>query len=151
MKKTPRKKVGMKNYTPTELVRGKVEGLTLAGATTRDISEMLAIPMGTLYRHYGEELKTSKWDKLERVAKNLYNTAINPESDPKAALTAQIFILKTQAGWKEKSAQEISGPEGEPLKIAAIGALVEAPQQETFEQFTARRLKLIDGDAKKVG
>jgi hypothetical protein len=115
------------------------------------ISELLEIPIGTLHRHYKAELQEAKWNKISEVASRLYSTALDPLSDPKLALTAQIFIMKCQGRWKETSAQEISGPMGEPLKIAAVGAMVDAPKQETFEQFTERRLKAIDGAAKKAG
>jgi len=41
--------------------------------------------------------------------------------------TAQIFYLKTQAGWKETDRRELTGPDGEPLQVEEIKRVVIDP------------------------
>jgi hypothetical protein len=55
--------------------------------------------------------KRGKAKAIGNVAKNLISQA------QAGNITAAIFYLKTQAGWKETQTHEVSGPEGGAIKI----------------------------------
>jgi len=50
-----------------------------------------------------------------RVADNLYNIATNP--DHKSSAAAAMFWMKTRLGWRETNRTEVTGPDGQPLRV----------------------------------
>ena len=73
------------------------------------IARVLKISEPTLRKHYREELDISKAKANAIVSQALFKSAKDGN------VTAQIFWLKTQAGWREKNHLEITGKDGEKL------------------------------------
>lgn len=101
-------------HKPSDETRRLVRGLAAVGTRHEDIAAKLGISADTLTRHYGEELRDGRIDANAKVAQTLFQQALSGNT------TAMIFWLKTRAQWRETSVQEISGPDGGPLSIAAI-------------------------------
>jgi hypothetical protein len=69
----------------------------------------------TLSKHYREELDTGKIQANAKVAEALFNRATKGGAQ---AVTAMIFWLKCQAGWKETSVLEHVGDGGGAIAVA---------------------------------
>lgn len=80
-----------------------MEKLALAGIDQRVVAEILDINKSTLIKYFKSELQNSKALRLGNVAGALYNNAITGN------VTAQIFYMKTQGGWRETQGIELSG------------------------------------------
>ena len=76
-----------------------VEALSVAGVTQKLIAQILKISEPTLRKHFREELDTSKARANAVISQALFKNAKDGN------VAAQIFWLKTQAGWKEKNYQ----------------------------------------------
>lgn len=83
------------------------------GMPEADIATVVGISPKTLRKYYRHELDTGHLQANARVAQALFNKALSKTD--RSAVTAQIFWLKTRAGWKETSAHEISGADGSPV------------------------------------
>lgn len=99
-------------HAPTPSSRRHVELLTAAGIQQTAIAGLLGISVPTLKAHYGEELSFGKEKMLGQVAVTLFQQAVGRaaefndagekvRSEIKPNLTAAIFIMKCQGGWKE--------------------------------------------------
>ena len=97
---------GRPEYQKTEEDAKNVEALTIAGVPQRLIAEILKISEPTLRKHYRNELDTSKAKANAVISQALFKSAKDGN------ITAQIFWLKTQAGWREKNHLEITGKDG---------------------------------------
>ena len=62
-----------------------------------------------LRKHYRDELDTSKAKANAVISQSLFKLA------REGNVTAQIFWLKTQAGWKETNHVELTGKDGDKL------------------------------------
>ena len=82
-----------------------IKQLSGIGVTHDMICSNAGISKPTLYKYYDEELKLGKAQSTVTVANNLFRMATG---HGKEALTASIFWLKTQAGWKETDVVEIN-------------------------------------------
>ena len=95
------------SFKPTEAQRKLVEQLSGFGIPQRMICSLVEnqseggkpVSAETLEKYFRTELDRGKAKALSQVAGRLFKTAISGESSQ--AVTAAIFILKTQAGWKE--------------------------------------------------
>jgi hypothetical protein len=65
-----------------------------------------------------EAYKRGKSKAIGNVAKNLISQA------QAGNVSAAIFYLKTQAGWKETQVNEITGADGAPLEFAKIERII---------------------------
>jgi|TARA_A100001388_G_scaffold276291_1_gene263639 hypothetical protein len=74
------------------------------------ICSLLNISRPTLYKYYQEELREGKATANFKVANNLFKIAT---SQSNGAVTAGIFWLKTQAGWKEHNVIEVTNSKQE--------------------------------------
>ena len=83
--------------TSTQLVQCMAE----SGQTYEVIAKCLGVHQQTLVKHYGSTLDTFKGMALMEVGKTLFAKAISGD------VTACIFILKTQGGWKEPKTVDI--------------------------------------------
>lgn len=63
-----------------------------------------------------EAYKRSRAKVVAGVAGNLVQQALAGDK------TAQIFYLKTQAGWRETNRTEVSGPDGGPIETKTLTA-----------------------------
>jgi len=86
-----------------------VEALSIAGVTQKLIAQILKISEPTLRKHFREELDTSKARANAVISQALFKNAKDGN------VAAQIFWLKTQAGWKERNYHELTGKDGDKL------------------------------------
>ena len=100
---------GRPEYKKTDEDAKNVEALTIAGVPQKLVSKILKISEHTLRKHYRDELDTSKAKANAVISQSLFKLA------REGNVTAQIFWLKTQAGWKEKNALELTGKDGDKL------------------------------------
>lgn len=113
--------MGRPRLKPTPEQRALVEQWASFGLPHEAIARTLNVAMETLRKHYREELANGRHTANAKVAGALFNTAITGEGS--SAVTAQIFWLKTRAGWKETQAIEITekrSPEERRARLAAI-------------------------------
>jgi hypothetical protein len=83
------------------------------------------LDVDTLRKHFRHELDMGMQEAIFLVASALYTSAVNGN------VTAQIFFLKTRAGWRETGRLEVTGREGQPLP--AQQSAVEASNQKILE------------------
>jgi hypothetical protein len=100
---------GRPEYQKTEEDAKNVEALTIAGVTQKLIAEILKISEPTLRKHYRTELDTSKAKANAVISQALFKQA------REGNIAAQIFWLKTQAGWRETNYHELTGKDGDKL------------------------------------
>ncbi len=103
-------------HKPNEKDRAMVEKMASFGIPQEDIAQVLGIESKTLRKHYRHELDTAKTLKTLKVAQSLFDQATG--AGP-GAVTAAIFWLKTQAGWREKQEVELQGD----LNVVALPEL----------------------------
>jgi DNA-binding XRE family transcriptional regulator len=90
---------GRPAHKPTEQNIKTVRAMVAYGITHNEIAAVLGIDKKTLYKYYREEIDKSKPLAVAKIAEKLYAEALAGN------MTAMIFYLKTQAGWRER--QEI--------------------------------------------
>lgn len=100
---------GRPEYKKTNEDAKNVEALTIAGVPQRLIADILKISEPTLRKHYRNELDTSKAKANAVISQALFKSAKDGN------ITAQIFWLKTQAGWRETNYHELTGKDGDKL------------------------------------
>ena len=101
--------VGRPPYIKTEDDAKLVEALTIAGVTQTLIAQIVKISEPTLRKNFRKELDTSKARANAVISQALFKKAKDGN------VVAQIFWLKTQAGWKEKNYHELTGKDGDKL------------------------------------
>jgi hypothetical protein len=84
-----------RRHQPDPSQRRQVEALAAYGIPEHEISRVVAIDPKTLRKYYREELDLGETKANAQVAGFLFNSAKNGN------VTAQIFWLKTRAGWRE--------------------------------------------------
>lgn len=87
-------------HSPTEAGRLRVQELAEV-FTEAEIARRLGICEKTLRKYYRAELDFAKENTAVEVAKNLKQYAMGLKGTEKAQVTAAIFYLKTQCGWRE--------------------------------------------------
>lgn len=100
----------------SEAVVGALAGYV--GMNHKSIAKCIGITDKTLSVHYEEILRNAKPPLLINVAKTLYQKAIDGN------VVACIFILKTQAGWKESGIDidAVVDDKIDVIKIEVIGS-----------------------------
>ena len=101
--------VGRPPFIKKEEDSKTVEALAIAGVTQNLISQILKISEPTLRKNFRRELDTSKARANAIISQALFKKAKDGN------VVAQIFWLKTQAGWKEKNYHELTGKDGDKL------------------------------------
>jgi hypothetical protein len=104
---------GRPQYQPTADQRRQVQIMTSTGIARELQAKILKISPDTLRARFPEELEVGKATMLAEVAGNLFKIATGATAQ--AAVSA-MFIMKTQAGWRETSRHEHSGPGGGPIE-----------------------------------
>jgi len=92
-----------KRHKPTDESRKLAKTLSAVGITHEDIASKIEISSDTLVKYYKKELADGRIDANAQIAKGLFEQAKNGNT------SAAIFWLKTRAGWKETSVQEVHG------------------------------------------
>ena len=106
---TENNEVGRPPYIKKEDDAKLVEALTIAGVTQTLIAQIVKISEPALRKNFRKELDTSKARANAVISQALFKKAKDGN------VVAQIFWLKTQAGWKEKNALELTGKDGDKL------------------------------------
>jgi len=96
--------------------------MAAVGIVHDEIAAALGISDETLRKYFGDELATGKTRTLAKVADSLVRQALAGN------MTAAIFYLKTQGGWRETSAVELSAPGGGPLQVETIRRVIVDPK-----------------------
>ncbi|HEY0725148.1 MAG TPA: hypothetical protein VGD41_14345, partial [Pyrinomonadaceae bacterium] len=91
---------GRPAYEPNKKDQGIVESLTGFGVPLEQIARLLKLDHKTIQKYYRFELDTGRIKANSQVANSLFQKAIGngPQS-----VSAAIFWLKCQAGWKDSS------------------------------------------------
>jgi hypothetical protein len=100
---------GRPEYEKSQESIKTVEALSIAGVPQKIISQILKISEPTLRKHFRNELDTSKARANAVISQALFKNAKSGN------VAAQIFWLKTQAGWRETNHYELTGKDGEKL------------------------------------
>ena len=106
-------------HVPTLETRAQVHAMASFGINQDNMSKYLGITRATLSKYYEEELAKAMVDKVVTVANALYRNAVENNN-----VSAQIFFLKTRAGWREVDKTEVeidSNDVVEKIKIEVIG------------------------------
>jgi hypothetical protein len=98
-------------HEPTEDNRKLVRNLAAVGTKYEDISLKLEISSDTLVKYYKKELDDGRIDANAAIAQSLFGAAKSGNT------SAQMFWLKTRAGWKETNALELSGSDGGAIQV----------------------------------
>lgn len=87
--------MGRKAWVPTREDKQLIELMCIAGVSRDQIAEVMKVSNKTLSRHCSDILATARPRANSKIAGALFQNAI------KGNVTAQIFWLKTRAGWRE--------------------------------------------------
>ena len=105
-----------KKHSPTDATRQTVQLHATIGTPQDVIARVLGIDAKTLRLHYRDELDLATARANATIGGALFNKAKNGDT------AAQIFWMKTRAGWKDTTAVTIANPEGETFKTEDTGA-----------------------------
>lgn len=103
-----------KQHKPSDETKRLARTLSAVGITYEDIAAKINISSDTLVKYYKQELDDGRVDANATVAKGLFEQAKNGN------VAASIFWLKTRAGWKETSVQEMTGGLNNKVEIVLI-------------------------------
>ena len=118
-----------------------VEALAIAGVTQRLIAQIVKISEPTLRKHFREELDTSNARANAVISQALFKNAKDGN------VAAQIFWLKTQAGWRETNYHELTGKDGDKL-FDEPKQLIEI--RKVFDEIDFTKPKNITGSSELV-
>lgn len=125
-------------FKPTPEQRELVRMLSGIGTRARDVCLLIKSPRTgkpidekTLRKCFREELDEGGIQANAKVGRTLYQFATDPKGGS-SAVTAAIFWLKTRAGWKETTINEVTGPNGAPL-LTEIRRTIVDPQHTDSE------------------
>lgn len=93
---------GMPPHEPTRATRELVQLHTMVGTRQEAIASIIGIDPKTLRKYYRDELDQSKARANATIGGALFNKAKSGDT------TAMIFWMKTQAGWKETTAIDVT-------------------------------------------
>jgi hypothetical protein len=105
-----KRKGGRPPFEPTAEQRRTVHAMVAYGIPLTEIQKVIGIDRKTLSKHFKQEIATAATEANAKVAQALYRQAVDNGNT-----TAQIFWLKTKAGWRETSRHELTGPDGGPI------------------------------------
>lgn len=123
-KKPAKKKRAPKKAVDDEMCR-QAEQLATLGLSIQNVASVLGIAERTFHRYKADHPELEAAYKIGRargiasVAKSLIDLIRGGN------VAATIFFLKTQAGWRETSKVEHSGPEGRPVPVAQFDMSME--------------------------
>ena len=111
---------GRKPCEPTAKERQQVEAMAGVGLPHDQIAALLrdGVCVDVVRDNFAHELKAGKAKASAKIGQTLFNRAIGGET------AALIWWTKSQMGWKEKRAHELTGADGAPLEFAKIERVV---------------------------
>ncbi len=107
-------------FQPTEAQREDVKFLAATGVRQEDICKVIrgsngkGISLPTLLKHFRDELDTGATEANLQVSRTLFQIATDL-TNPKTAVTAAIFWLKTRARWSEPKGDQSEDDDGSPV------------------------------------
>jgi hypothetical protein len=103
------------SHIPTQKLKDEVMKLAAIGVTNERIAKILKITPKALKEHYSWELENGGAEATKSVADALFRNAMG------GSVQAQIFWLKSQAGWKDVNTTEIIGSDEHPgIKVQIV-------------------------------
>lgn len=131
----------------TDENKARVEMGAACGMPISGIAKEVGCAKDTLRKYFSEELSHGKQKMLAKVAKTIFQGAIgDPDEGIRPNYPACMFILKTQAGWKETSKHELTGPDGDPISVREkpsnqidFSKLSPGARREILEQMEAQK------------
>jgi hypothetical protein len=117
------RKRGQQPHVPNDVFRSQVKELAEAGWTVERLSAHLKMSEPTFRKYYAADYKEGNSKCLGQITEVLYQVA--KDKDHKAFITANIFVHKTQMGWKEVSRTEVTGTDGGPIQLARADAYID--------------------------
>ena len=111
---------GRKPFVATDAERKQVEALAGVGLPHDQIAALLrdGVCVDVVRDNFAHELKAGKAKASAKIGQTLFNRAIGGET------AALIWWTKSQMGWREKRAHELTGADGAPLEFAKIERVV---------------------------
>jgi len=115
-----REGAGRKPFEPTAKERQQVEAMAGVGLPHDQIGALVrdGVCTDVIRQYFAKELKAGKAKASAKIGQTLFNRAIGGET------AALIWWTKSQMGWKEKRAHELTGADGAPLEFAKIERVV---------------------------
>lgn len=120
-KESVKRPEGRPPFVPTDAQRKKVYKYASVGVPQEFIARLIINPetksgigLATLNKYFRDELDLASTKATADVGGALYKNAISGN------VTAQIFWMKTRAGWKETDKLEVSGTDGAPLVSSTV-------------------------------
>jgi len=101
-------------FVPTPEERRQVEAMAGYGVPHDQIAVLIGedgIDSDTLKKHFKNELMQGKAKANAKVGQTLFQKATSGDT------TAAIWWSKTQMGWKDTQAHEVSGPNGAAIQV----------------------------------
>jgi hypothetical protein len=125
---------GQPKHAPTDDQRKIVTMAAMIGTPHHDIAPLIGISIKTLLRHYRKELDISKTSATVKVGGTLYNAAVSGN------VTAMIFWMKAQAGWRDVHIVKHGGDEqGVPIAHAiATSEITDEDAMKAYLQLIAK-------------
>jgi len=146
------KTIAANYHVPTANTRKGVMYAAGLGLSQEAIAKVIGISLPTLRSHYDEELSCAQNVMMADIQANLYNIARDPKH--KDSVKSGIFLLSKLGGetYKEKSALELSGPDGKPLQIDQQSrtidpTLLSPEQRDALRDIVGSALKLAQAAA----
>lgn len=138
--KKKRKPPVAQKYRPTPEDRQKVEQMAAFGLTHEQIGSIMGISKKTVENHYPVELAQGVAKATVVVAQSLVRIATQGKGMP--AVSAAIFFLKTRARWREVDRLEVTGADGEPLRLGVVAIPPKAASIEEWVRLQEERKAL---------
>lgn len=138
----PKGSKAVNKFEPTEQQRHLVVMMSANGVKHPDQARALNCGEKTLLKYFREELTFGKMRATAHVSGALYKNAMSGN------VSAQIFWLKAQGGWREADRLEITGADGKDLltdtereqRLAAI--LMNLPAKKPIEVTEVKQVKM---------
>lgn len=99
-------------FEPTEEQRRQVKLLTAFGNTQQQVASLLQLSDRTLRKHFRAELDHGTAEANSQIAQALFKKAKDGNT------TAQIFWLKSRAGWRERRDSTNAAPAAAPFIVS---------------------------------
>lgn len=105
----PRAK-GQKKWEPSADDIKRMESMAGVGISQEQIAKVYGVSVDTLQDRFGELIANARTKAVASIGGALYRKAMAGN------VTAMIFYLKTQGGWRETNSLELTGKDGEQFK-----------------------------------
>lgn len=131
----------------TDVMRRTVRAMAGYGIKHSDICKAIGICKRKLYKNFRDELDKAIVEANAQVAQSLFLRATKGVG--REAVTAQIFWLKCNAGWRETTRIEVTGKDGAPIE--SVHKLVNDPIEASraYQQLMSEPIT-IDADPVSV-